>query len=330
MGCIVRWSKELSAHKAAWLLRGLYVVLPSVCFLPEMEGFSDSFLSPKWYGVVATIVVLASLESGLYLFVKGHDGCAVSDSGMGVRRGACFAWGVSVAAACESLYVLFQSGRQQWRVGAGLTGTFDNPAGLALCLCLSLPFVRYLSESVGGFSSSRICVRVQECLPVLGVLLSGSRTGLLCLLSYSLIVLCMQKKIRAGLKYICAGVACCAVLFFVWCHKQDSTSGRIFILERSWELISRKHWASYNLELLSGDICRQLERYGDALFHYRWASLMCPVRFAPLEGMYHVYRERGDNLRADSVSAVIRAKKIKVLSSEVIRIKEEIGRQTVR
>ena len=351
----------------------------------------------------------------------------------------------------------------------------------------------------------------------------------------------MQKKIRAGLKYICAGVACCAVLFFVWCHKQDSTSGRIFILERSWELISRKpwtgygtggfgreymweqaryfagnpesgyawladevrhplnefvllwvdygvaapcvlfgcfvsvivglacrkerflsacacalsslflfscfsypfkyplpalvsvvalcsllrpvwrrvsvqkplaiglclcsiilglkllsefrherewarvsecslrgwsglmmphyrrlylhykdnpyflynyaveqfyagryvgawrtaeecrkHWASYNLELLSGDICRQLERYGDALFHYRWASLMCPVRFAPLEGMYHVYRERGDNLRADSVSAVIRAKKIKVLSSEVIRIKEEIGRQTVR
>ena len=541
MGCIVRWSKELSAHKAAWLLRGLYVVLPSVCFLPEMEEFSDSFLSPKWYGVVATIVVLASLESGLYLFVKGHDGCAVSDSGMGVQRGACFAWGVSVAAACESLYVLFQSGRQQWRVGAGLTGTFDNPAGLALCLCLSLPFVRYLSESVGGSSSSRICVRVQECLPVLGVLLSGSRTGLLCLLSYSLIVLCMQKKIRAGLKYICVGVACCAVLFFVWCHKQDSTSGRIFILERSWELISRKpwtgygtggfgreymweqaryfagnpesgyawladevrhplnefvllwvdygvaapcvllccfvsvivglacrkerfpsacacalsslflfscfsypfkyplsalvsvvalcsllrpvwrrvsvqkplaiglclcsiilglkllsefrheqewarvsecslrgwsglmmphyrrlylhykdnpyflynyaveqfyagryvgawrtaeecrkHWASYNLELLSGDICRQLERYGDALFHYRWASLMCPVRFAPLEGMYHVYRERGDNLRADSVSAVIRAKKIKVLSSEVIRIKEEIGRQTVR
>ena len=33
---------------------------------------------------------------------------------------------------------------------------------------------------------------------------------------------------------------------------------------------------------------------------------MCPVRFAPLEGMYHVYRECGDSLHADSVSAVIR------------------------
>jgi hypothetical protein len=92
----------------------------------------------------------------------------------------------------------------------------------------------------------------------------------------------------------------------------------------------RKHWASYNLELLSGDICRKLERYGDALYHYRWASLMCPVRFAPLEGMYHVYRECGDSLHADSVSAVIRAKEVKVLSSEVVRIKEEVGRQTFR
>ena len=74
----------------------------------------------------------------------------------------------------------------------------------------------------------------------------------------------------------------------------------------------------------------ELERYGVALYHYRWASLMCPVRFAPLEGMYHVYRECGDSLHADSVSAVIRAKEVKVLSSEVVRIKEEVGRQTFR
>lgn len=510
MGRVVRWSRKLSVNKVAWFLRSWYVFLPACCFLPEMEGFSDRFLAPKWYGVVATIVIIAALESGLYLFRKGHDDWAVSDSGMGVRRGEYFAWGVSVAAACESLYVLFQFSQQQWRMGAGLTGTFDNPAGLALCLGLSLPFVRYLSESLNGSSTSRICVRALECLLVLGVLLSRSRTGLLCLLFYSLIVLCMQKKIRAGLKYTCVVVVCLAALFFVWNHKPDSTSGRMFILGRCWELISRKpwtghgtggfgreymwvqgryfaghpesgyawladevrhplnefallwvdygvaapcvllvcfvsvivglvrrkerfpsvcacslfalflfscfsypfkyplsalvsvtalcsllcpvwlhvsiqkflaiglclcsfllglkllsefrherewsrvsecslrgwskqmmphyerlylhykdnpyflynyaveqfyagcyvgawrtaeecrkHWASYNLELLSGDICRKLERYGDALYHYRWASLMCPVRFAPLEGMYHVYRECGDSLHAD-------------------------------
>lgn len=215
MGRVVRWSRKLSVNKVAWFLRSWYVFLPACCFLPEMEGFSDRFLAPKWYGVVATIVIIAALESGLYLFRKGHDDWAVSDSGMGVRRGEYFAWGVSVAAACESLYVLFQFSQQQWRMGAGLTGTFDNPAGLALCLGLSLPFVRYLSESLNGSSTSRICVRALECLLVLGVLLSRSRTGLLCLLFYSLIVLCMQKKIRAGLKYTCVVVVCLAALFFV-------------------------------------------------------------------------------------------------------------------
>ena len=100
MGRVVRWSRKLSVNKVAWFLRSWYVFLPACCFLPEMEGFSDRFLAPKWYGVVATIVIIAALESGLYLFRKGHDDWAVSDSGMGVRRGEYFAWGVSVAAAC--------------------------------------------------------------------------------------------------------------------------------------------------------------------------------------------------------------------------------------
>lgn len=140
-------------------------------------------------------------------------------------------------------------------MGAGLTGTFDNPAGLALCLGLSLPFVRYLSESLNGSSTSRICVRALECLLVLGVLLSRSRTGLLCLLFYSLIVLCMQKKIRAGLKYTCVVVVCLAALFFVWNHKPDSTSGRMFI----WGAVGNSYPGNLGRDMapeaLAGNTC---------------------------------------------------------------------------
>lgn len=120
MGRVVRWSRKLSVNKVAWFLRSWYVFLPACCFLPEMEGFSDRFLAPKWYGVVATIVIIAALESGLYLFRKGHDDWAVSDSGMGVRRGEYFAWGVSVAAACESLYVCSSSASSSGVWGQGL------------------------------------------------------------------------------------------------------------------------------------------------------------------------------------------------------------------
>ena len=104
MGRVVRWSRKLSVNKVAWFLRSWYVFLPACCFLPEMEGFSDRFLAPKWYGVVATIVIIAALESGLYLFRKGHDDWAVSDSGMGSILRGVFRWRLLVKACmfCSS------------------------------------------------------------------------------------------------------------------------------------------------------------------------------------------------------------------------------------
>ena len=87
----------------------------------------------------------------------------------------------------------------------------------------------------------------------------------------------------------------------------------------------RVYWSSYNLELLTGDICRHSGRYEEAISHYLQAGNMCPVRFAPLEGLYHAYKDSGDTRKADSVSAVIRRKEVKVPSSDVVRIKEEAG-----
>ena len=84
----------------------------------------------------------------------------------------------------------------------------------------------------------------------------------------------------------------------------------------------RAYWSSYNLELLTGDICRHLGRHEEAIAHYRQAGHMCPVRFAPLEGLYHAYKASGQADKADSISAVIRRKKAKVLSPEVARIKK--------
>ena len=84
----------------------------------------------------------------------------------------------------------------------------------------------------------------------------------------------------------------------------------------------RAYWSSYNLELLTGDICRHLGRHEEAIAHYRQAGHMCPVRFAPLEGLYHAYKDSGQTDKADSISAVIRGKKAKVLSPEVARIKK--------
>ena len=91
----------------------------------------------------------------------------------------------------------------------------------------------------------------------------------------------------------------------------------------------RQYADTYDMELLAGDTYRHKQLYAEALQHYETAMWMCPVRFAPLEGMMQTYRDSGDSFRADSIAQVILAKPVKVPSPQVEEIKrkarDEIG-----
>ena len=82
-------------------------------------------------------------------------------------------------------------------------------------------------------------------------------------------------------------------------------------------------WSGYNRELLAGDICYYMEEYPDAITHYEMAQAMCPVRFAPLEGLYKVYDAIGDENPRKKVADQIATKRVKVNSLDVMRIKME-------
>ena len=85
----------------------------------------------------------------------------------------------------------------------------------------------------------------------------------------------------------------------------------------------RQYADTYDMELLAGDTYRHKQLYAKALQHYETAMWMCPVRFAPLEGMMQTYRDSGDLLRADSIAQIILAKPVKVLSPQVEEIKRK-------
>ena len=95
-------------------------------------------------------------------------------------------------------------------------------------------------------------------------------------------------------------------------------------LDRADRLIGEcgKYRNGYNRELLAGDICLYRHEYADAATHYEMANCMCPVRFAPLEGLYKVYEAKGDTARRKWVAKLIAEKKVKVHSWDVMRIKE--------
>ncbi len=95
-------------------------------------------------------------------------------------------------------------------------------------------------------------------------------------------------------------------------------------LDRASRMIEEcgKYRSGYNRELLAADICFYKKNYAEAAAHYELASRMCPVRFAPLEGLYKVHEATGDTLRRDEVARRIARKQVKVQSRDVKRIKK--------
>ena len=51
------------------------------------------------------------------------------------------------------------------------------------------------------------------------------------------------------------------------------------------------------------------------------AHAMCPVRFAPLEGLYKVYDTTNDTLQRKEIANQIATKQVKVNSLDIMRIK---------
>ena len=91
----------------------------------------------------------------------------------------------------------------------------------------------------------------------------------------------------------------------------------------------RKYADTYDMELLVGDAYRHKQLYAEALQHYETAMWMCPVRFAPLEGMMQTYRDNGDAFHADSMAQVILSKPVKVPSPQVEEIKKKAREDVV-
>ena len=86
----------------------------------------------------------------------------------------------------------------------------------------------------------------------------------------------------------------------------------------------RKHWADYDLELIQGECCAQLGRDDEAVIHFTRASQMCPVRFMPLYRLYKLYQKSGCNEKARTLGLIILDKAVKIESSTIEMIKEDI------
>ncbi|MCL1933297.1 MAG: O-antigen ligase family protein [Candidatus Azobacteroides sp.] len=128
--------------------------------------------------------------------------------------------------------------------GHRITGSFDNPAGFAACLCTGFPFFfRFLTKKEKWIRS----VFIGGMMIIgLAVLLSGSRAGMLtwvivCFAGFShLFRISAKHKIIVGI-FLAIPVT---GLYFV---KKDSADGRLLIWRCSWEMIKDKPVTGYGI-----------------------------------------------------------------------------------
>lgn len=250
----------------------LYTLLLFASMLPPLPVFMDGETVPKWYfSVMMTAVLLLSALYGRMSF---------RNSGQALGR-AC----VTVAAV-QCAFVIGEMAQGGWEASAGAKGTFDNPAGLALFICCMLPpGARALRRRTA------MCVLfVAVCFAV--VWLSKSRTGIICLAAYAVTLAMARAGIRAWLRTSVCIAAVAGMAVFALTRKSDSTLGRRFILERTWEMISEKPLAGHGIGgFRKGYMDRQADFFAENA-QSRFAWLADEVRH-PLNEFAYAWVELG-------------------------------------
>ena len=176
-----------------------------------------------------------------------------------------------------------------------ISGSFDNPAGFAACICADLPFVYPFLKSKR--KAVKLTALFMACCMMAACCLSQSRTGMVAVIVVTGMIVfpyIPRFKYRNSLiAMLLAGVLSMGYLF-------------------------------KNLEILSGEVCYELRRYDEAISHFEKASYMCPVKFAPLYRCYTIYKELGIKEKSDPLAEKILNKKVKIPSREIDHMRMEI------
>ncbi len=199
--------------------------LAMCCFLPIIPFFSDTTLLPKWYATLFVLIVWGIYNirrtpkaETVNLDVNKNIGKTLQPL-LYVALAECF-YVIAKIAVCGSSSI-------------GEYGTFDNPAGLAFCLCVTLPLISCVPDRerpIRGFNV------IAAILILHIVILTKSRTGAICIVLYA-IEYTYRHLQRTWLKITVAIALLCSICSYTYYTKKDSTSGRYFILSRSLEMI---------------------------------------------------------------------------------------------
>lgn len=212
------------------------------CMIPAYGKCWDENIIPKWYASICVILMgLLFSQTACHkkkLAILEWKSVLPYSAGIGILFQACFVINESLSSPTPILEY-------------GVGGTYGNPSGLAVSICLLYPLTLGLSANMqspifGKHFSPRIWNVLFSLISLFLIISTNSRTGIIVFASFMIIL--FYKYIRN--KTVCGKIVVMAIvivipLCLVFLYKTKSTEGRSFILMRTADLISKKPLEGY-------------------------------------------------------------------------------------
>ncbi|WP_055299894.1 O-antigen ligase family protein [Bacteroides thetaiotaomicron] len=199
------------------------------------QSLIDSYIIPKWLAVISLAFTLCVWCSVRRIFKKPIE---LNLQIMGIC--------LLILGSVQAVYGLLQyfslySSHSIYKV----TGTFDNPAGFASCLCFCLPFVAFLISQRNkyiGFAGW-----IMGGLIVTAVFLSYSRSGIVSIVTICAIVSFERLNCSAWYKYLMIILVSGLLIVPSYLIKRDSADGRLLIWQCGLEMVKDAPWWGHGI-----------------------------------------------------------------------------------
>ena len=126
-----------------------------------------------------------------------------------------------------------------------ITGSFDNPAGVAACLCAGLPFAAFLLLK-GNKKYVKRLGWVAAAIITITVVLSQSRAGIISIAIIGVAFLFQKLNQKRVWRYL-ALVSLMLLLFGCYWMKKDSADGRLLIWQCSINMMKDAPWTGHGI-----------------------------------------------------------------------------------
>lgn len=196
----------------------------------KIESFVDVYIVPKWLFSLMLIGIIADIW-GVSILLKRQLICSLKDVFIVVICMCIFQAGYGMLQFCNILSSHFTLHR--------VTGSFDNSAGFAGCLCAGIPFCLYFLRTSSSKKRQWIIQGILIFL-FITVCLSQSRAGIISVSATLMIYFLYRNNLLRKLKMGVLLIGICILFISCYYLKKDSADGRFLIWQCAWEMIKDK------------------------------------------------------------------------------------------